>query len=191
MDFQGNIRVSLLRIISGSPLCHRENDCQCMWCCHIKGVILPDMSLNVVNKSLCWFVRSTHRPHTNEGLIPILYMTEVYDISAIMAKFCQSFYSDILKIAWSWSLIQRNPYTVMVDRFCLLTDSSWSLKYVNCIWWKGMLRRVEFLFQKLQQKYSTDTSSFTTLQRMVMTEVDCKQHRMSSSATVALLWMKR
>ncbi|XP_062576311.1 pleckstrin homology domain-containing family A member 8-like [Saccostrea cucullata] len=45
--------------------------------------------------------------------------------------------------------------------------------------------------RKIQQKYSTNPSSFTTLQKMVMAEVDCKQHRLSSSATVALLWMKR
>lgn len=45
--------------------------------------------------------------------------------------------------------------------------------------------------RKIQQKYSTNPSSFTTLQKMVMGEVDCKHHRVSSSATVALLWMKR
>nr|XP_022319259.1 pleckstrin homology domain-containing family A member 3-like isoform X2 [Crassostrea virginica] len=45
--------------------------------------------------------------------------------------------------------------------------------------------------RKIQQKYSTNPSSFTTLQTMVLTEVDCKHHRISSSATVALLWMKR
>ncbi|OWF42560.1 pleckstrin homology domain-containing family A member 8-like [Mizuhopecten yessoensis] len=45
--------------------------------------------------------------------------------------------------------------------------------------------------RKIQQKYSTKPSDFTTLQRMVLFEMRSQQHHLSSSATVALLWMKR
>ncbi|XP_033728415.1 pleckstrin homology domain-containing family A member 8-like [Pecten maximus] len=45
--------------------------------------------------------------------------------------------------------------------------------------------------RKMQQKYSTNPSEFCTLQRMVLFEIQSQQHHLSSSATVALLWMKR
>ncbi|XP_060074304.1 pleckstrin homology domain-containing family A member 8-like [Ylistrum balloti] len=45
--------------------------------------------------------------------------------------------------------------------------------------------------RKIQQKYSTKPGEFSTLQRIVLFEIQSKQHHISSSATVALLWMKR
>ncbi|XP_041374810.1 pleckstrin homology domain-containing family A member 8-like [Gigantopelta aegis] len=45
--------------------------------------------------------------------------------------------------------------------------------------------------KKIQHKYSTDTTRFQTLQKMVLYEVDHKQNTDSNSATVALLWLKR
>ncbi|KAK6165279.1 hypothetical protein SNE40_022233 [Patella caerulea] len=45
--------------------------------------------------------------------------------------------------------------------------------------------------RKMRQKYSTDPAKFETLQKMVLFEVQAKQHTNSNSATVALLWMKR
>lgn len=45
--------------------------------------------------------------------------------------------------------------------------------------------------RKMQQKYSTNPSNYCTLQRMVLSEMQSRQHHLSSSATVALLWMKR
>ncbi|KAJ8320200.1 hypothetical protein KUTeg_001787 [Tegillarca granosa] len=45
--------------------------------------------------------------------------------------------------------------------------------------------------RKIQQKYSTNPESFLTLQSIVIAEMNSNQHHISSSATVALLWMKR
>ncbi|XP_067686261.1 pleckstrin homology domain-containing family A member 8-like [Haliotis asinina] len=45
--------------------------------------------------------------------------------------------------------------------------------------------------RKIQQKYSTNSDSFATLQDMVVYEVKAKQHTNSNSATVAILWLKR
>lgn len=45
--------------------------------------------------------------------------------------------------------------------------------------------------RKIHQKYSTNTESFTTLQKIILFELNKKQHQLSNSATMALLWMKR
>ncbi|XP_052080938.1 pleckstrin homology domain-containing family A member 8-like [Mytilus californianus] len=45
--------------------------------------------------------------------------------------------------------------------------------------------------RKIHQKYSTNTAGFTTLQKIVLSELNKKQHLLSNSATMALLWMKR
>ncbi|CAG5130381.1 unnamed protein product [Candidula unifasciata] len=45
--------------------------------------------------------------------------------------------------------------------------------------------------KKIHQKYESNPSKFTTLQSMVLTEVEGNQHTNSSSATCALLWLKR
>lgn len=45
--------------------------------------------------------------------------------------------------------------------------------------------------RKIHQKYSTNTAQFTTLQKIVLFELNKKQHLLSNSATMALLWMKR
>lgn len=45
--------------------------------------------------------------------------------------------------------------------------------------------------RKIQQKFSTRPADFSTLQRIVSAEIKSRQNHLSSSATVALLWMKR
>lgn len=45
--------------------------------------------------------------------------------------------------------------------------------------------------RKIDQKYSTNTTAYTTVQKIVLSEISLKQHLMSNSATMALLWMKR
>ncbi|XP_074660968.1 pleckstrin homology domain-containing family A member 8-like [Tubulanus polymorphus] len=45
--------------------------------------------------------------------------------------------------------------------------------------------------RKVRQKYSTDTDGFSTIQRIVKFEMKAKQHHLSNSATVAILWLKR
>ncbi|XP_005100346.1 pleckstrin homology domain-containing family A member 8 [Aplysia californica] len=45
--------------------------------------------------------------------------------------------------------------------------------------------------RKINQKYSSDPETFTTLQSMVLQEVQAQQHTHSNSATSALLWLKR
>ncbi|KAK3082911.1 hypothetical protein FSP39_008873 [Pinctada imbricata] len=45
--------------------------------------------------------------------------------------------------------------------------------------------------RKLHQKFTTNPSTYSTLQNMIIAEMNSNQQHLSSSATVALLWMKR
>ena len=46
-------------------------------------------------------------------------------------------------------------------------------------------------FQKINQKYITDPERFSTLQTMALHDKKAEQSHMSSSATCAMLWLKR
>ncbi|XP_064617425.1 pleckstrin homology domain-containing family A member 8-like [Liolophura sinensis] len=45
--------------------------------------------------------------------------------------------------------------------------------------------------RKMEEKHKSNPTEFTSLQKMVLHEIKLKQYQHSSSATVALLWMKR
>lgn len=47
------------------------------------------------------------------------------------------------------------------------------------------------LYQKIQQKAVSDPDSFTTLQSIVLHEVETEVAQVRNSATEALLWLKR
>lgn len=50
---------------------------------------------------------------------------------------------------------------------------------------------IHFLHQKIQQKAASDPDSFTTLQSIVLHEMETEVAQVRNSATEALLWLKR